>query len=267
MRQQQTNPPPSWDPGQYQRFRAERSRPFFDLLGQLPDGERLRVADLGCGTGELTVTLLARWSDAIIWGVDHSAAMLAVAAQLPASPQLHFVQADIAAWQPDTRLDRIISNAVLHWLPDHEQLLTHLRTLLAPGGILAIQMPANFDAPSHQLLAQVIIQGPWAAVLNNWSGQYGIQSAAWYVDVLSRLGLTVELWETTYYHLLTGADAVLEWVKGTTLRPVLSRLNPNDQGNFLALYGEALRHAYPSGPYGTLFPFRRLFFVARRSEE
>lgn len=267
MQQQRTHSPPSWDPQQYQRFRAERSRPFFDLLSHVPDGQNLRVVDLGCGTGELTATLLARWPDAIIWGVDHSAEMLVTATQLPVHPQLHFVQADIATWQPDTLLDRIISNAALHWIPDHERLLTHLATLLAPGGVLAVQMPANFDASAHRLLAEVITQGPWTSALNDWNKQYGIQSAAWYVDVLSRLGFTVGLWETIYYQMLTGPDAVLEWMKGTTLRPMFSRLNLDDQKEFLSLYGGKLRRAYPSGPYGTLFPFRRLFFIARRNEE
>src|SRR5713101_2358562 len=130
--------PGRWDPQQYQRFRSERSRPFFDLLSHVPGENALQVADLGCGTGELTSTLLTRWPGAEIWGVDNSAEMLTVATRLPSHPHLHFVEADLATWQPDSPLDRIISNAALQWVPDHVRLLQHLVSLLAPRGVLAV---------------------------------------------------------------------------------------------------------------------------------
>ncbi|MGH7965377.1 MAG: methyltransferase domain-containing protein [Candidatus Binatia bacterium] len=252
-----------WDPQQYQRFRGERSRPFFDLLARVPDDDVVRVADLGCGTGELTGTLLPRWPDATIWGVDNSAEMLAAAARLSPHPNLHFVEAHLETWQPETLLDRIIANAALQWVPDHAHLLTRLVSLLTPRGVLAIQMPANFNELAHRLLAEVTTQEPWAAILGSRTQRSFVQTPAWYVDRLQSLGLSVDLWETTYYHLLTGPDAVLEWMKGTALRPILTRLGSDEQAQVLSCYGAKLRAAYPAGAHGTLFPFRRLFFVAR----
>jgi trans-aconitate 2-methyltransferase len=252
-----------WDPQQYQRFSSERSRPFFDLLARVPDDNVFAVADLGCGTGEMTRRLLTRWPGAAIWGVDSSPEMLAVATKLPPHRNLHFVQADLATWQPDKPLDRVISNAALQWVPDHTSLLRHLASLLAPRGVLAVQMPNNFDEPAHRLLAEVVKQEPWVSAVGRWQERYFVQTPAWYADTLHQLGLAVDLWETIYYHTLAGPDAVLEWMKGTALRPVLTRLDARQQEQFLAVYEQVLRAAYPAGPHGTLYPFRRLFFVAR----
>jgi trans-aconitate 2-methyltransferase len=190
--------------------------------------------------------------------------MLAAAAKLPPHRNLHFVEADLATWQPDKPLDRILSNAAMQWVPDHASLLRRLVSLLAPRGVLAVQMPRNFDEPAHRILYEIVRQEPWCAVLSSWTERYFVETPAWYADTLHSLGLEVDLWETTYLHALTGQDAVLEWMKGTALRPVLTRLDREQQQQFLAVYGEALRAAYPAGPHGTLFPFRRLFFVARR---
>lgn len=264
MQQEHPHDENRWDPQQYHRFRNERSRPFFDLLGRVPDDNDenvVRVADLGCGTGELTSTLRTRWPAATILGVDNSAEMLTVAAQLPPHPSLQFVEADLATWQPEQPMDCIISNAALHWVPDHASLLSRLVSFLAAHGVLAVQIPANFDEPAHRLLAESIAQGPSASLLAQRA--FFAQTPAWYADVLQSLSLDVDLWETTYYHLLTGPDAVLAWMKGTALRPVLTRLSTGDQAQFLSLYGAKLRTAYPAGVHGTLFPFRRLFFVAR----
>ncbi|MGE0679796.1 MAG: methyltransferase domain-containing protein [Candidatus Binatia bacterium] len=256
---------PSWDPQQYQRFSNERSRPFFDLLGRLPDSEVRAVADLGCGPGNLTHTLVDRWSEATVWGVDNSPDMLASAARQPAHPRLHFVQEDLAAWRPIRSLDRIVSNAAIQWVPDHERVLKHLLDILAPGGVLAVQMPNNFDEAAHRLLAEIVRQEPWASVIGHWQERYFVQTAGWYADTLHRLGFVeVEVWETIYYHILQGPDAVLEWMKGTALRPVFTRLAAEQHDAFLAAYGAKLREAYRERPYGTVLPFRRLFFVARR---
>ncbi|MCS6924413.1 MAG: methyltransferase domain-containing protein [Candidatus Binatia bacterium] len=255
--------PAHWDPQQYQRFSRERSRPFFELLARVPDGEVRAVADLGCGPGNLTYTLLTRWPEAHIWGVDHSPEMLAQAAALPVHPHLRFVQADLAQWRPDVLLDRIIANAALHWVPHHATLLPRLVSFLAPRGVLAVQMPYNCDAPSHRLLAEVVAQEPWRSALGGWTERYFVEAPLWYADTLHALGCTVDLWETTYYHVLMGPDAVLEWMKGTALRPVLSRLDHDRQAQFLEVYREKLRAAYPEGPYGACFPFRRVFFVAQ----
>ncbi len=260
---QQNQGPGRWDPKQYQRFSGERSRPFFDLLARVPDDNVFSVADLGCGTGELTRRLLMRWPGAAIWGVDSSPEMLAAAAKLSPHRNLHFVEADLATWQPDKPLDRIISNAALQWVPNHTHLLGRLVSLLAPHGVLAVQMPHNFDEPAHRLLAEVVAQEPWASAVGSWRERYFVETPRWYVDTLHQLGLEVHLWETIYYHILAGPDAVLEWMKGTALRPVLTRLSEDVREQFLASYGAKLREAYPAGSFGTLFPFRRLFFVAR----
>jgi len=199
----------------------------------------------------------------MIVGVDNSPDMLATASRLPAAANLHFVEADLATWQPDRPLDRIVSNAALQWVPDHANLLKRLASLLAPHGVLAVQMPHNFDEPAHRLLAEVVRQEPWASAVGRWRERYFVQTPDWYVQTLHDLGLAVDLWETIYQHVLSGSDAVLEWMKGTALRPVLTRLTKDQHEPFLDLYGARLREAYPLGSYGTLFPFRRLFFVAR----
>jgi trans-aconitate 2-methyltransferase len=189
--------------------------------------------------------------------------MLAAAAKLSPHRNLHFVEADLAAWQADRPLDRVVSNAALQWVPDHAGLLRHLVSLLAPHGVLAVQMPHNFDEPAHRLLAEVVTQEPWASAVGLWRERYFVETPAWYVTTLHQLGLEANLWETIYYHILAGPDAVLEWMKGTALRPVLTRLSQNQHEQFLSVYGAKLRVAYPAGSFGTLFPFRRLFFVAR----
>lgn len=255
-----------WDPQQYQRFSNERSRPFFDLLARMPESEVRTAADLGCGPGNLTRTLVDRWPQATVWGVDNSPDMLASATRQPAHPRLHFIQADLAAWQPAQALDRIVSNAALQWVPDHERVLKHLLDMLAPGGVLAVQMPNNFDEAAHQLLAEIVRQEPWMSAIGHWQERYFVHNATWYTDALHRLGfVAVDIWETIYYHILQGSDAVLEWMKGTALRPVFTRLAAEQHEAFLAAYGARLREAYPERSYGTLLPFRRLFFVARRN--
>jgi trans-aconitate 2-methyltransferase len=254
---------PQWNPAQYQRFSDERSRPFFDLVSRVSDDDVRTVADLGCGPGNLTKTLLDRWPEASVVGVDNSAEMLAAAAKIPPQPHLQFVSGDIATWQPDHPLDRIISNAALQWVPDHPILIPRLVSFLAPYGVLAVQMPYNFDEPTHTVLEELLTQEPWVNILGPRQQQYFVQMPAWYADTLHGLGCQVDLWETVYYHLLTGPNAVVEWVKGTALRPTLSRLNEAQQQEFLTSYGERMRAAYPEGLHGTLFPFCRLFFVAR----
>lgn len=256
-----------WDPQQYQRFGRERAQPFFDLVGRI-DGQVQRVqtvADLGCGPGTLTQTLCTRWPDATVYGVDTSPQMLDKAGQLPANPRLHFIQADLADWQPETRLDCIISNAALQWVPDHAAVLAHLLGLLARHGVLAVQMPRNFDQAAHRLLYELASQDPWAVWLSSWQERHCVETPDWYAHTLRRAGLRVEVWETIYHHLLDGQDAVLEWMKGTALRPVLSRLPGQQHDAFLAAYGGALAAVYPPSPHGTPFPFRRLFFVAQRT--
>ncbi len=253
-----------WNPQQYGRYRDERSRPFFELLAQVDAPAAHTVADLGCGPGELTATLAEHWPDARIYGVDNSAEMLAAAEKHAIPDRLSFELGDAATWQPPAPLDLLVSNATLHWLPNHDQLLPHLVSLLAPQGVFAFQVPGNFDYPSHTILKQLRTSSRWADKLG-WGADRSAssQSPAWYFELLSGLGMKVNAWETTYLHVLQGEDAVLQWVKGTALRPVISALNPEDQAEFTAEYAARLREAYPQREYGTLFPFRRIFVVAQ----
>ena len=253
-----------WDPGQYQRFERERAQPFHDLVARIPAGPVHRAADLGCGTGDLTRTLLARWPAADVCGVDSSDAMLARANAGPASPRLRFEQADLRAWAPDAALDRIVSNAALQWVGDHATLLARLVGFLAPGGALAVQMPHNDDSPTHVILRALWRDARFATQLGEAPSEQRVAEASWYGERLLALGCDVEVWATIYLHRMDGAESIVEWVKGTALRPVLSRLDAADSEAFLAAYTDRVRDAYPTGPHGTWFPFRRLFFVATR---
>jgi trans-aconitate 2-methyltransferase len=261
----------AWDVERYEQFRSERARPFFDLLARVPDTPVRHAVDLGCGTGELTQLLCARWPDAEVVGVDSSPQMLAAAGPRAAKVdgvgggRLRFVQADLASYTPLAPLDLVISNAALHWVDRHEALLDRLAGLLAPGGSLAVQMPANFDAASHVLLAETAADGPWAERLAGALRQHAVRPLPTYVEQLLAAGLTVDAWETVYLHLLSGDDPVLAWLSATALRPVLALLEPHQAERFTAEYGARLRAAYPRTAHGTLFPFRRIFFVARRA--
>lgn len=253
-----------WDPAQYQRFERERAQPFHDLIARIPDGSVRRAVDLGCGTGDLTRTLLARWPDADVLGVDSSEAMLARATAGAAPSQLRFALADLRAWTPNAELDRIVSNAALQWVTDHDALLARLVGFLAPGGALGVQMPHNDDSPTHEILRALWRDPRFAAQLGEAPNDRRVAASSWYGERLLELRCDVDVWETVYLHRMDGAEAIVEWVKGTALRPVLSRLDAAASEAFLALYTERVRSAYPSGPHGTWFPFRRLFFVATR---
>jgi len=221
------------------------------------------VADLGCGSGELTRELLERWPEAQVWGIDESAEMLACATALPERGQLSFVRSDLREWRPGRPLDLIVSNAALHWVPDHALVLEHLARLLAPGGVLAVQIPNNQGEASHRILAELSAEEPWARHLRDVRSPQPLASAAWYLARLVGLGLEAEAWETIYYHELPAASAIVDWMKGTALRPVLATLSQADAREFeIALQGRIAR-AYAQGPHGVIFPFRRLFFVAR----
>jgi trans-aconitate 2-methyltransferase len=192
--------------------------------------------------------------------------MIAAARQLPddAGGRLTFSEGDLRDWQPATPPDVIVCNAALQWIPGYAEVLRRWAGVLAPGGWLAVQVPGNFDEPSHVILRELAGSDPWRALTGDV--QLNRQSAdpAEYVDLLSRAGCAVDAWETTYLHVLPGEDPVLEWYKGTGLRPVLTALDPARAAEFTAEYGARLREAYPRQPYGTVLPFRRVFGVARR---
>ena len=253
---------PSWDPTRYLRYGGERLQPALDLLARVPLEAPRQVVDLGCGPGNVTTIMAARWPDASILGVDSSADMLADA--VAAAPGARFVQADIAAWGPTTPPDLIYSNAALHWLGGHATLLPRLLGCLAPGGCLAVQMPLMHAAPVRRLQAEVAAAGPWATVLAGVTSAPDVLEPGAYWDMLRPLAATLDVWESTYLHALSGEDAVVQWASGTSLRPFLDPLPEAMRPGFLAAYAAAIRPHYPRRANGTtLLPFRRLFLLAR----
>lgn len=270
--------PPTWDPDQYLRHSGHRARPFLDLLARVPrlpaadDGRPPRIADLGCGPGNVTVLLAERWPDAHITGYDNSPQMLEQAAAL-AGPtagggRLEFEAADAGAWAPAPgTYDLILSNATLQWVPGHADRFPDWVAALRPGGVLAVQMPANFQAPSHTLMRELCASGRWRERLGGVLRHAdAVLEPGAYLELLAGLGCEADVWESTYQQLLGGDDPVLDWVKGTGLRPVLTALadDPSARDAFLGEYRDLLRVAYPAGAHGTVFPFRRLFAVARK---
>jgi len=256
-----------WDPAQYDVYADERSRPFVDLLARVPAKRPRRVVDVGCGNGALTATLAERWPEAAVLGIDSSPEMLADAAGRALPDRLSFQRGTIEEWRPEHPVDVLVSNAALHWVPEHPALLPRWVDWLAPGGWLAFQLPGNFQSPSHLILAELCHSPRWRPLLGDLPDRGpGALEPGDYLDLLSGAGCMVDAWETTYLHVLVSADPVLEWVRGTALRPVLTRLrsDPAAAHDFESEYGARLRAAYPSRPYGTVLPFRRIFVVAHR---
>jgi trans-aconitate 2-methyltransferase len=259
-------PSAAWDPVRYLRFAGERARPFAELTARIAAPSPGTVVDLGCGEGTLTASLAQRWPGARVVGVDSSETMLAAAAPHAVPGRVEFTVGDVRDWQPPGPVDVVVSNAVLHWVPGHEELMARWAGWLAPGGSLAVQVPGNFRAPTHALLADLCRSPRWAAQLaGSAPPPDAVRDPAGYYDVLTAAGLTADVWETTYLHVLTGSDPVLDWVRSTQLRPVLAQLDDTDGAEFTAAYAAALREAYPPRPDGTtLLPFRRVFAVGSR---
>lgn len=253
----------TWDPQQYLRFSGERLRPALDLLAHVPLNAPARVVDLGCGAGNVTTILRQRFPEADVLGVDGSAEMLGKARG--SAPGCRFEQGDFSTWQPDAAPDLIYSNAALHWVTDHETLFPRLVSLLAPNGVLAVQMPAMHDAPLRALQNEVAAHGPWAEILRGTDFARSILTAGEYYDLLRPLVTHLDLWETTYLHVLQGEDAAVEWAAGSSLRPYLEKLPPDLRAAYRAAYAEAMRPHYPRRADGkTLLPFRRQFILAQR---
>jgi trans-aconitate 2-methyltransferase len=255
----------TWSPAQYGKFEDERNRPIHDLLAHISATEVGTAVDIGCGPGNSTELLLQRFPDATIVGLDSSPEMIAAARQR--LPQLRFSVEDIATWHDPGPFDVILANAALQWIPDHEQLLPALIAKLAPGGSLAVQMPDNLDEPAHRLMREVAATGPWADRLNTATqARAPRRSADWYYRLLCTRVSGLDMWRTVYHHPLSGgADAVVEWFKGSGLRPFLAPLSPTERDAYLTLYRQAVADAYPVARDGrVLLPFPRLFFVATR---
>jgi trans-aconitate 2-methyltransferase len=251
----------SWDPTQYLRFSDERLRPALDLMVRIPAEAPRRIVDLGCGPGNVTALLKHRWPGAEVTGVDGSAPMLAKARN--SAPECRFAEADIAKWTPPQPLDLIYSNAALHWVGDHRALFPRLLSVLAPGGALAVQIPAMHAEPLRALQQEVAANGPWAELLLDIDSARPILEPGEYWDLLKPRVTSLDIWQTIYLHALTGENAVVQWAMGSSLRPFLDRLPPDLREGFVRAYADAVRPAYPRRPDGTtLLPFRRLFMVA-----
>jgi trans-aconitate 2-methyltransferase len=254
----------SWSAEQYLAFEDQRTRPVRDLLAALPAIEARYAADIGCGPGNSTELLAARFPRAAVIGLDSSSEMIEAARKR--LPQLRFEKGDIDGWSAAGPFDVILANAVLQWVPDHAQLFPALVAKLAGGGGLAVQMPDNLDTPAHRLMREIAADGPWAAKVAHVAGtRTPIASADWYYGLL-RSSCTVDIWRTTYHHPLAGGpDAIVEWFKGSGLRPFIDPLNDDERIAYLRRYEAAVGKAYPALPDGTvLLPFPRLFIVAVR---
>jgi trans-aconitate 2-methyltransferase len=254
----------AWNPEQYLKFADHRLRPAVDLLNRVAVTAPSVVYDLGCGAGNVTRLLRARWPQSRIVGVDSSPEMLDKART--AVPEVEWVLRDLTTWSPDQPADVIFSNATLHWLDDHQTLFPRLFGLLRPGGTLAVQMPRNHGAPSHTEMVATARSGHWAARLEGTVRESPVRPPAFYWDVLSGHGAALDVWETEYLHVLHGEAPVVQWTMGTALKPLLDELDEPDRSAFLAEYARRMADAYPRRSDGaTLFPFRRLFLIAKRA--
>ena len=256
-----------WNPALYTRFEDERTRPAAELLARVPLAAPRLAYDLGCGPGNSTALIAARYPDATVIGLDSSPAMLESArARLP---HCAFALADAATWTPERAPDLIYANAVLQWLPDHAILLPRLFGLLAPGGVLAVQMPDNLAEPTHRLMRETAAAGPWAAAIGDpaVAGRLGrmLEPAAYY-DLLAPLSAEVDVWRTAYHHPMSDAAAIVTWVSATGLKPFIDPLDDAQREDFLAAYTAAIEAGYPPRSDGRrLLAFPRVFIVARRS--
>jgi len=252
-----------WDPVKYLEFAELRLRPALDLLARVPLEAPRLIYDLGCGAGNVTRLLCHRWPAARVTGVDGSTAMLAKA--VLTEPSVTWVEADLQGWTPPCPADLLFSNAALHWLEGHATLFPRLVAALAPGAILAVQMPRNHQSPSHTEMAAVARGGPWWGRLAPRLRTAPVASPDVYYDILAPHVSSLEVWETEYLQVLEGEHPVVEWTKGTALRPILEPLDEAERAAFLAEYTARVDRAYPPRADGrTLFPFRRLFLVAQR---
>ncbi|AOB29652.1 trans-aconitate methyltransferase [Bordetella sp. H567] len=254
-----------WSSKQYLMFENERTRPVRDLLSAVPTAEARQVIDLGCGPGNSTEVLAQRFPSARVSGLDSSADMIAAARKR--MPEVHFEVADIHAWKAPSTYDVILSNAVFQWVPGHETLFPALVANLAEGGSLAIQMPDTMEERPHRMMRELAADGPWADKLSDVSqARTALRPAQWYYELLAPHCRRVDIWRTTYYHVLKeGPVAIVEWFKGSALRPFLDPLDEDERRTYLARYTALVEQTHPPLADGSvLLPFPRLFIVATR---
>ena len=252
-----------WSPGQYLKFEDERTRPAAELLARVPIEQPRRILDVGCGPGNSTELLAARYPQAEIVGIDSSPEMIEAARKR--LPSADFRAADIYDWTPSTPFDLVYGNAVFQWVPDHLAVLARLLDGCAPGGAVAMQVPDNLNEPTHMLMAAVARGGRWREKFETPIRRDPIPPPAAYYDRLKPHAANVDIWHTTYYHLLADAAAIVEWVKGTGLRPWLDRLDDGERAAYLAAYTERIAETYPPLVDGrVMLRFPRLFVVAVR---
>ena len=250
-----------WNPQQYLAFAAPRLQPAIDLLARIPLDTPRTVVDLGCGPGNVTPLLQKRWPTAEIIGLDNSDEMLALARE--AVPNVKFDKVDVSAWTPARKFDVIFSNAALQWIEGHDDLFPHIAAQVSPGGVLAIQIPRNFEAPSHSLMLDVIREGPWRELLDPVWVAVPTHPPAFYYNLLQPLARDLQIWETEYLQVLEGENPVAEYTKGTWLTRFLNPLDEPWRSEFEAIYRSRVAAAYPPEADGkTLFPFRRQFILA-----
>jgi trans-aconitate 2-methyltransferase len=252
----------TWDPDRYLTYADERGRPFVELVARVDAAEPATVVDLGCGPGNLTALLAERWPAAEVRGVDSSPEMIAKARE--AVPGIGFEVGDLRDWRPAVPVDVLVSNATLQWVDGHLDLLPTLVGALRPGGWLAFQVPGNFDEPSHSIRRELAATAPYDEHTRGVAVP-SAHDARTYLEALTDLGCEVDAWETTYLHVLTGADPVFTWVSGTGARPTLQALPEDLRTRFEEEFRARLRTAYPQRAGRVVLPFRRVFAVARRA--
>lgn len=249
-----------WQPDVYLRFADHRARPGYELLARIPEVSAAAIVDLGCGTGALTGALAARWPMAEVVGIDSSAEMIGKASAT--QHEVDWQIADITTWEPTRPVDIIYSNATLHWLDDHDQLFIRLRSYLAPGGVLAVQMPDNWQAATHRVLVDTIDNGDWSHSARDALMRDRLSAPPDYARWVQ--SAEVDMWRTTYFQELEGEDPVWTWVSGAILVPVLAEMSETERSAFEQIVKKAYRVAYPQGPNGsTTVGFSRLFLVAQ----
>ena len=252
---------PQWDAATYLKFANERTQPSIDLIQRVNLVNPRRIIDLGCGPGNSTQALRGRWPEAVIVGLDNSQQMIDAARE--AFPDGSWVLGDAGSWHANEPFDLVFSNAMLHWLPDHATVCRHLLRQVAPGGALAVQLPAHYDSPLHREIFEVSKDPAWDHRMQKARTAVTCEHPSFYYDTLQPLASHLDLWETIYYHTVAGPEAIIEWFRGTGLRPFLEALSHDERPRFERILLDRYHKTYPRRAGGkVLFPFRRLFFVA-----